>query len=332
MKNKSIIFTQRPKEMPSLDNFLVQDEKTPSLSNGQILLKSLYISVDPYLRGRMNNMKSYIPPFEVGQPMKSGIIAKVIKSKNKNFSEGSYFYGELDWKIFQVSDGRGLFPIDEGLAPFSSYLGVMGGTGFAAYFGLLEIGKPKEGETLVVSGAAGAVGLTVAQIGKIKGCRVVGIAGSDEKVKKLKNEFGLDSAINYKNNENMVEDIKNACPNGVDIYFDNVGGPVSDAVISNANNFCRIPVCGAISQYNESKLSLGPRLNPFVISRRIKMEGFIVFDYAHRYLEAQMQLGKWIKEGKISLEETIVEGFEEIPGAFLGLFSGKNTGKMIVKI
>ena len=200
MKNKSIIFTKRPKDFPTNENFSVQDDIFPVLNDNQILLKTVYVSVDPYLRGRMNNVKSYIPPFEVGGPMKSAIVAEVIESKNKNYSVGSHLYGMLDWKIFQVSDGTGLFPIPKDLAPLSSYLGVLGVTGLTAYFGLLEIGKPKENETLLVSGAAGAVGITVSQIGKIKGCRVVGIAGTDEKVDRLKNKFGLDAAINYKNN------------------------------------------------------------------------------------------------------------------------------------
>ena len=332
MKNKSIIFTKRPKDFPTNENFSVQDDIVPVLNDNQILLKTVYVSVDPYLRGRMNNVKSYIPPFEVGEPMKSAIVAEVVESKNKNYSVGSHLYGMLDWKTFQVSDGTGLFPIPKDLAPLSSYLGVLGVTGLTAYFGLLEIGKPKENETLLVSGAAGAVGVTVSQIGKIKGCKVVGIAGTDEKVDRLKNKFGLDAAINYKNNKNLLNELKTACPNGVDVYFDNVGGEVSDTVFYLTNNFCRIPVCGAISQYNQPTLPVGPRNNPFIISRRIKMQGFIVFDYSDKYLEAQMQLASWMKEGKVTLEETIIEGFENIPDAFLGLFNGKNFGKMIVKI
>jgi NADPH-dependent curcumin reductase CurA len=332
VKNKAIIFTKRPKDFPTIENFSVQDDTMPVLNDNEILLKTVYVSVDPYLRARMNNVKSYIPPFEVGEPLKSAIVAEVVESKNKNYNVGSHLYGMLDWKLYQASDGTGLFPIPEGLAPLSSYLGVLGVTGLTAYFGLLEIGKPKENETLVVSGAAGAVGITVSQIGKIKGCRVVGIAGTDEKVDSLKNKFGLDEAINYKNNINLLNELKTACPNGVDVYFDNVGGEVSDAVFYLTNNFCRIPVCGAISQYNKAALPMGPRNNPFIISRRIKMQGFIVFDYSDKYLEAQMQLASWMNEGKVTAEETIIEGFENIPDAFLGLFDGKNFGKMIVKI
>ena len=279
MKNKAIIFTKRPKDFPTIENFSVQDDTMPVLNDNEILLKTVYVSVDPYLRARMNNVKSYIPPFEVGEPLKSAIVAEVVESKNKNYNVGSHLYGMLDWKLYQASDGTGLFPIPQGLAPLSSYLGVLGVTGLTAYFGLLEIGKPKENETLVVSGAAGAVGITVSQIGKIKGCRVVGIAGTDEKVDSLKNKFGLDEAINYKNNINLLNELKTACPNGVDVYFDNVGGEVSDAVFYLTNNFCRIPVCGAISQYNKAALPMGPRNNPFIISRRIKMQGFIVFEH-----------------------------------------------------
>ena len=330
--NKSIILNSRPDGLPTKENFLLKTEEIPKIVEGEILLKALYVSVDPYIRGRMNDVKSYIPPFEVGKPMQSALVAEVVESKNKGYSVGTHLTGMMEWKQYQVSKGVGLFPVSADLAPLSSYLGVLGVTGLTAYFGLLEIGKPKEGETLVVSGAAGAVGITVSEIGRIKGCKVVGIAGSDEKTKQLKDKFKLDEAINYKKSKNLVKEIKDSCPNGVDIYFDNVGGGVSDAVIFNSNNFCRIPVCGAISQYNETKLSHGPRINPFIISRRLKMQGFIVFDYADKYLEAQMQLGKWMKEGKISLEETVIDGFDNIPNAFLGLFEGKNMGKMVVKI
>ena len=330
--NKSIILNSRPDGLPTKENFLLKTEEIPKIVEGEILLKALYVSVDPYIRGRMNDVKSYIPPFEVGKPMQSGAVAEVVESKNKSYSVGAHLTGMMEWKKYQVSNGVGLFPVSADLAPLSSYLGVLGVTGLTAYFGLLEIGKPKDGETLVVSGAAGAVGITVSEIGRIKGCKVVGIAGSDEKIKQLKDKFKLDEAINYKKTENMADAIKEACPNGVDIYFDNVGGVVSDGVMLNANNFCRVPVCGAISQYNDKSLTVGPRINPIIIRNRVRLQGFIVFDYADKYLEAQMKLAEWIKAGKISIEETIIEGFENIPEAFLGLFDGKNIGKMIVKI
>ena len=283
MKNKSIIFTKRPKDFPTNENFSVQDDIVPVLNDNQILLKTVYVSVDPYLRGRMNNVKSYIPPFEVGEPMKSAIVAEVIESKNKNYSVGSHLYGMLDWKTFQVSDGTGLFPIPKDLAPLSSYLGVLGVTGLTAYFGLLEIGKPKENETLLVSGAAGAVGITVSQIGKIKGCRVVGIAGTDEKVDRLKNKFGLDAAINYKNNKNLLNELKTACPNGVDVYFDNVGGEVSDAVFYLTNNFCRIDKCFYIIDFFKSSITSND--NIWKISKNFSFVFILINIYSkHRYM------------------------------------------------
>ena len=330
--NKSIILNSRPDGLHTKENFLLKTEEIPKIVEGEILLKALYVSVDPYIRGRMNDVKSYIPPFEVGKPMQSALVAEVVESKNKGYSVGTHLTGMMEWKQYQVSKGVGLFPVSADLAPLSSYLGVLGVTGLTAYFGLLEIGKPKEGETLVVSGAAGAVGITVSEIGRIKGCKVVGIAGSDEKTKQLKDKFKLDEAINYKKTNNMAKAIKEACPNGVDIYFDNVGGLVSDGVMLNAYNVCRVPVCGAISQYNDKSLIVGPRINPIIIRNRVRLQGFIVFDYADKYLEAQMKLAEWIKAGKISIKETIIEGFENIPEAFLGLFDGKNIGKMIVKI
>mgnify|MGYP000506392347 FL=1 len=227
--NKSIILNSRPDGLPTKENFLLKTEGIPKIVEGEILLKTLYVSVDPYIRGRMNDVKSYIPPFEVGKPMQSGAVAEVVESKNKSYSVGAHLTGMMEWKKYQVSNGVGLFPVSADLAPLSSYLGVLGVTGLTAYFGLLEIGKPKEGETLVVSGAAGAVGITVSEIGRIKGCKVVGIAGSDEKIKQLKDKFKLDEAINYKKTNNMAKAIKEACPNGVDIYFDKFNNLTQEA-------------------------------------------------------------------------------------------------------
>jgi NADPH-dependent curcumin reductase CurA len=222
--------------------------------------------------------------------------------------------------------------VDAEAAPLSAYLGILGMPGLTAYLGLMEIGQPKAGETLVVSGAAGAVGSVVGQIGKILGSRVVGIAGSDEKTEMLKIEFGFDAAINYKTTPNMRKAISDACPNGVDIYFDNVGGEISDGVMMNINKFARIIICGAISQYNETRLQLGPRLQSILLINSALMKGFIINDFAAKFQEAIPQLTKWLQEGKLINKETIVEGFENIPEAFIGLFEGTNTGKMIVKI
>ncbi len=330
--SNTILLDKRPVGTPALSDFKFTTEEVPSPQDGQILLETRYVSVDPYLRGRMNDAKSYIPPFELHQPIVSGIIAEVLESKNDRFKKGDYVSGMLQWKKQQVSSGKGLMKVDPGLAPLSAYLGVLGLTGLTAYTGLMEIGKPVEGETLVVSGAAGAVGSIVGQIGKILGLRVVGIAGTDEKVDILKSEFGFDEGINYKTTENMRKAIATACPDGVDIYFDNVGGSISDAVLFSINRFARLIICGAISMYNDTSMPTGISVQPFLIKNSALMQGFIVSNYEDKFPEAIQKLSGWMKEGKLTYNETIVEGFENIPSAFLDLFSGKNKGKMIVKI
>lgn len=330
--NQSIILAKRPIGRPSLSDFKLVNEETPQIGNGEILLKTSYISVDPYLRGRMSDAKSYIPPFQINQPISSGMIAEVVESKSEKFSKGDFVSGMLDWKEIQKSNGEGLMKVDPTKAPLSAYLGILGMTGLTAYLGLNEIGAPKKGETLVVSGAAGAVGSVVGQIGKIMGCRVIGIAGSDEKVEMLKSKFGFDDAINYNTTESMSKAIAAACPNGVDIYFDNVGGEISDGVLMNINKFARMVICGSISVYNETTMPVGPRVEPFLIKNSALMQGFIINNYAPKFGPAMGQLATWLQEGKLTYTETIVEGFENTPQAFIDLFAGKNKGKMIVKI
>lgn len=314
-----------------MSDFKFIDEATPEIKAGEILLKTSYISVDPYLRGRMNDVKSYTPPFELHKPIVSGIIAEVIDSKNNNFANGDFVSGMLAWKEKQISNGEGLLKVNAKQAPLSAYLGILGMTGLTAYLGLTEIGKPKKGETLVVSGAAGAVGSVVGQIGKILGLRVIGIAGTDEKVAMLKSKFGFDDAINYNIKKNMKEAIAKSCPNGVDVYFDNVGGDISDAVLFNINKFARMVICGAISVYNETEMPKSNSVQPFLVRNSALMQGFIIFDYAEKYPEAMKKLAGWLAEGKLTYEETIVEGFDNTPKAFLDLFEGKNKGKMVVK-
>lgn len=330
--NKTILLEKRPVGKPQLTDFKFVSEKVEEITAGEILLKTVYVSVDPYLRGRMNDAKSYTPPFELHKPITSGIIAEVVASKNPAFTKGDLVSGMLDWKEFQKSDGEGLLKVDATKAPLSAYLGVLGMTGLTAYLGLTEIGKPKKGETIVVSGAAGAVGSIVGQIGKILGCRVVGIAGTDEKVAMLKSSLGFDEAINYNTTKNMVAAIKEAAPNGVDIYFDNVGGPISDAVLFNINQFSRFVICGAISVYNNTELPKSVSVQPFLIKNSALMQGFIVFNYVEKYPEAMNQLSKWLADGKLTYRETIVEGFDNIPQTFIDLFEGKNSGKMLIKI
>ncbi len=330
--NKAILLHKRPIGLPKLTDFKIISEQKPEIRTGEVLLKTLYVSVDPYLRGRMNDVESYIPPFELNKPLKSGIIAEIVESKHPNFELGGFVSGLLEWKEMQVSKGEGLMKIDSKIAPLTSYLGVLGITGLTAYLGLIEIGKPKKGETLLVSGAAGAVGSIVGQIGKLLGLHVVGIAGTAEKVEMLVSEYGFDGAINYKESFNMVEAIKSACPDGVDIYFDNVGGPISDAVLFNINTYARTIQCGAISVYNETSLPKSLPVHTFLIRKRALMQGFIIFDYEEKYPEALAKLTQWYKDGILKSTETIQEGFENIPNALIGLFKGANTGKMIVKI
>ena len=330
--NKAILLEKRPVGLPQLSDFTIVSNDIDTVTTGELLLKTTYVSVDPYLRSRMNDAKSYIPPFELHKPISSGIIAEVIDSKNTAFEKGDFVTGMLEWKEFQKSNGEGLLKVDASKAPLSAYLGVLGLTGLTAYLGLTEIGKPKKGETIVVSGAAGAVGSIVGQIAKLYGCKVIGIAGTDDKVTMLKSSLGFDEAINYNKTKNMTAAIKEAAPNGVDIYFDNVGGPISDAVLLNIKPFARFIICGAISVYNNTELPKSISVQPFLIKNSALMQGFIVFNYAEKYPEAIKQISQWLAEGKLSYTETIVEGFDAIPQTFLDLFQGKNKGKMLVKI
>lgn len=332
MKNRTILLNKRPQGKPTIDVFKFIDGTIPQPENGEVLLKTVYVSVDPYIRGRMNSTKSYIAPFNVNEPVKSGIVSEVIESKNSQFTKGDIVAGMLDWSEYQVSNGMGLIKVNPDVKPHSVYQGILGMPGLTAYLGFTEIGLPKAGETLVISGAAGAVGLLVGQIGKLLGCHVVGIAGSDEKVELLKSEFGFDEAINYKTTKRMNKSIAKTCPNGVDIYFDNVGGEISDGVIMNINKFARIIICGVISLYNETRISMGPRLQGSLLVNSALMKGFIVHDFADKFPGAIKQLTEWFLEGKLKNKETVVVGFENIPEAFLGLFEGSNTGKMMVKI
>jgi NADPH:quinone reductase len=331
MPTQQIVLASRPKGIPVLDNFRFENIELPQLQAGEILLQGMYYSVDPYMRGRMNDAKSYTPPFEIDKAIAGGVVAKVTASESANFKTGDVVSGNLPWQEQIVASEKMIQKIDIAVAPASYYLGVLGMTGLTAFVGLMDIGKPKPGETVVVSGAAGAVGAVVGQIAKIQGCRVIGIAGSDEKITLLKNEFGFDEAINYKTTPDIKKTIADLCPNGVDIYFDNVGGEISDAVISNINFNARIPLCGQISLYNSTEPPVGPRLQPMLLTRSVLMQGFIISNYQNRFIEGRQHLAHWVKEGKLKFTETIVKGFNQLPAALLGLFKGENTGKMIVE-
>jgi len=332
MQNRQIILKSRPVGRPTADNFELKEIEVPTPAEGELLVKSLYISVDPYMRGRMSDAKSYVEPFQVGEPINGGAVAEVVESRHAGFSKGDVVVSRpLAWQELQVVPAETVNKIDKNAAPLSYYLGILGMTGMTAYFGLLDIGKPKKGETVVVSGAAGAVGTAVGQIAQIQGCRVVGIAGSDEKLRYLKDELHFDEVINYHEEKEMEKAIAEACPDGVDVYFDNVGGEISDAVIANINKFARIPVCGQISLYNATSVPTGPRIQPTILKKSALMQGFIISNYLDRFPEGITQLTEWVKEGKLKNRETVVKGFEKLPEAFIGLFDGVNTGKLIVE-
>jgi len=318
--------------MPKDSDFHLVSEPLPPLSEGQVLLRTQYLSVDPYMRGRMNGVRTYADPVNIGQMMVGGAVGEVVESRNSDFPVGDILTGYWGWQEFAISDGTGLRKIDTNLAPPSTALGVLGMPGMTAYFGFLEICQPKSGEMVVVSGAAGAVGSLVGQIATIKGCEAVGITGADSKVAWITDELGFDAAFNYKTTDDYVARLKELCPNGIDCYFDNVGGPITEAIFSVLNTKARISICGQISQYNSPKPQSFAPIFSYLLTKSARAEGFLVYNYAERFAEGMAQMAKWIKEGKIKYRETIVDGFENVPRALIGVLSGDNTGKMVVKV
>lgn len=330
-ETRAIVLKNRPSGTPELSDFEIKSIQLPELNENEVLVKTLYLSVDPYMRGRMNDRPSYIPPFEIDEPISGGIVGEVVESKFEGLQKGDVVYGMLAWSDYIIAKGNELQKINPQLAPVSTALGVLGMPGMTAYFGLLDIGKPKANETLVVSGAAGAVGSIVGQIGKIYGCRVVGIAGGRGKCEYLTNELGFDAAINYKD-PNFNELLEKACPHGVDIYFDNVGGVISDSVMKLIAMHARISICGQISMYNSEKADIGPRNWWLLLTKCALAQGFLVMEYQERFPEGVKQMAEWIEMGKVKYRETILEGLENAPRAFIGLFSGENVGKQLVKL
>jgi len=331
MTTKQIVLASRPKGLPTKENFRIETITLPELKNDEVLVNGLFYSVDPYMRGRMNDVKSYTPPYDINAPITGGVVGEIEESNSDEFKRGDKIAGTLPWATKSIISIKSIKKIDISVAPPTYYLGILGMPGLTAYFGLIEIGRPKPKETVVISGAAGAVGIVAGQIAKLKRCKVVGIAGSDDKLETLKKEFYFDDVINYKTTTNIGEALKKSCPNGVDIYFDNVGGEISDAVISNINFHGRIIICGQIALYNSTEPPVGPRLQPMLLKSSALMQGFIVGDFKQSFSEGIQQLSQWVKEEKIKYKETIIEGFDQLPDALLGLFSGKNIGKMIVK-
>jgi hypothetical protein len=334
--NRQITLASRPHGSPDESNFETKNSAIPTPDEGELLLRTIYLSLDPYMRGRMSDAESYADPVELGDVMVGGSVCRVEKTNNSKFSKGDLVVAFGGWQDYSISNGEGLIKLSEDMNHVSYALGVMGMPGLTAYMGLLDIGEPKEGETLVVAGATGAVGSLVAQIAKIKGCKVVGVAGGDEKCKYAIETLGLDACIDHKS-ETFEKDLAAACSDGIDVYYENVGGKVFDAVMPLLNSSARIPLCGLISQYNATKLPSGPdrlsQLMGLILRKRIKVKGFIVFDdYGDRYDEFSKQMGTWLKEGKISYKEDVVNGLENAVEAFKGQLEGKNFGKLVVQV
>lgn len=329
--NLKITLARRPAGYPAPSDFNAVESPIPEPAEGELLVRSIWLSLDPYMRGRMNDAKSYAAAVEIGGVITGGVVGRVIKSRNPAFSEGEIVVGPLGWQRYALSDGRNLTRVDRELGPLSTALGVLGMPGMTAYFGFLEVCKPRPGDTVVVSAASGAVGQVVGQIANIMGCRTVGIAGSQEKVDYIVDDLGFDVGINYKT-ENVAERLIASCPLGVDVYFDNVGGPITDAVLDNLAIGARIAICGQISQYNLEEPEPGPRNLRNLIVSQARMEGFLVFQFAERHGEAKERIARWIKEGSVKYREDVVTGLENAPQAFIGLMQGKNFGKLIVKV
>lgn len=334
-KNRQIILVSRPQGEPTPENFKLTEAPIPAIGAGQVLLKTKYLSLDPYMRGRMSDAKSYVPPFAIGEPLGGGTVSEVVASNNPEYAVGDVVLAFGGWQEYSLSKGNKLRKLDPKAAPVSTALGVLGMPGLTAYTGFLNIGHPKPGETLAVAAAAGPVGSAVGQIAKIKGCRVVGIAGGQKKVEYLRNELGFDAAIDHRSPA-FKEELKAACPDGIDIYFENVGGAVWDAVLPLLNNFARVPVCGLVANYNATSLPEGPdrsvSLMRTVLTKRLRIQGFIVYDFAQQTGDFLRDVGGWIREGKLKYREDIVEGLEKAPQAFIGLLKGANFGKLLVKV
>jgi NADPH-dependent curcumin reductase CurA len=327
--NRQIVLKSRPEAMPGLDNFALVETPVPEPGEGEVLIRTLYLSLDPYMRGRMSGAKSYAKPVEVGATMVGGTVGAVIASKHPKFAVGDVVLGAGGWQDYALSNGAGLRKLDPAVAPVTAALGVLGMPGMTAYVGLIEIGQPKAGETVVVAAASGAVGSVVGQIARIKGCRAVGIAGGADKCRFVLDTLGFDACVDHRAPD-FREALAAACPNGIDIYFENVGGAVQQTVWPLLNEFARVPVCGLIAQYNLATPMPGPDMFT-VLRKRLTLRGFIVTDFAAKQADFLRDAGEWVRSGRIKYREDIVDGLENAPTAFLGLLRGKNFGKLLVR-
>lgn len=335
-KHRSFVLDSRPKGAPTPDNFRLVEGPLPEAADGEVLLRTLFLSLDPYMRGRMSDAKSYADPVAIGEVMTGGAVSRVAASKHPDYAEGDLVLGSTGWQNYALSNGSDLSKLDPHMPHPSLALGVLGMPGFTAYMGLLDIGQPKEGETVVVAAASGPVGSAVGQIAKIKGCRAVGVAGGPEKCRYVVDELGFDACIDH-HQDDFANQLAAACPQGIDVYYENVGGKVFDAVLPLLNTSARIPVCGLVANYNATSLPPGPdRLGVLagtVLTKRIRMQGFIIFlDYGNRYGEFFKPMSAWVKDGKVKFREDIVDGLDNAPQAFIGMLEGKNFGKLVVRV
>jgi NADPH-dependent curcumin reductase CurA len=329
--HRRIVLARRPPAEVAETDFRIEEVPVPEPGPGQFLARAVYLSLDPYMRGRMRAARSYAPPVEIGEVMTAGAVGEVVKSNHPDFKAGDIVEDTMGWQEYALGPGRAARRIDPALGPISYANGVLGMPGMTAYFGLFEVGQPKPGETVVVSAASGAVGQIVGQLAKIAGCRAAGIAGGPRKCAYVRDQLGLDACVDYKAEKDLAAAVKAACPNGVDVYFDNVGGLVSDAVLANLNVFARVSLCGGISQYNTAEP--GPRWMYSFVGKRVTARGFIVWDFNAGYGPALRQMGEWVRSGRIKYKEDIVEGgIEKAPAAFIGLLNGDNFGKLQVKL
>jgi len=328
--NRRVLLKSRPPGEPRPSDFEIAEGPIPKPSDGEILCRTIWLSLDPYMRGRMKDVRSYAAPVEIGGVMVGGTVSEVIESKHPSLRPGDLVVGMDGWQQYASSAPTGLRPIDRSVAPISTALGVLGMPGLTAYVGLLDIGRPVAGETVVVSAASGAVGSVVGQIARLKGCRAVGIAGSPTKCGYVVNELGFDAAVDYRR-DGFAEALRDACPNGIDVYFDNVAGPVLEAVLRQINRGARIPLCGLISQYNATEPPRGPNLAPLLTNRGL-IRGFLVFDHFDRFGAFVNEVGAWVRNGELRYREDIVDGLDAAPQAFIGLLEGRNFGKLLVRV
>jgi hypothetical protein len=333
--NRRIVLASRPHGEPSPTHFRLEEGRVPSPGPGEVLLRTRYLSLDPYMRGRMSAAKSYAKPVEIGEVMVGATVSEVAASQHPEFRVGETVLAYAGWQDYALSNGAGLRRLDPEAAPVTTALGILGMPGMTAYTGLLQIGRPKPGETVVVAAAAGPVGSLVGQIARLKGARAVGIAGGPEKCAYLTQELGFDAALDHRASD-LAGDLARACPQGIDVYFENVGGAVFEAVLPLLNDFARVPVCGLVSGYNLTELPEGPDRTPLlmrsILTRRLHLQGFIVWDFAEREPDFLREVGGWLREGRVRHREDVVDGLENAPDAFVGLLRGANFGKLVVKV